>query len=160
MATTTLTRDELVVLAGGLQDMVVSRPWVGYASAVFLELGTLRQQPLRLPSGRTHRRTKKGEATVMIEWSWRVEGPRSIQFGSWSGDQKIENQVAALGGRRVVSIDVTGRIPELVIELTGQRWLHSFMTAEGQPQWVLFLPDRSHVCVQRGLLTRVSKEHV
>ena len=88
----------------------------------------------------------------MIEWSWRVERARSIEAGSWSTDRRIDGAVSRLRGPRVTELAVTGRLPELVVGLSDGRWVHSFMTAEGQPEWALFLPDGSWLTVERGRL--------
>ena len=93
-----------------LNGLSVSHTWRGYGSAIFLELGKLRP-PERGGSN------PRGEAHVMIEWSWRVEGPRSILGGSWSGERKLTNVVAGLKGLRVTSIALEGRLPEISIEL-------------------------------------------
>jgi hypothetical protein len=47
---------------------------------------------------------------------------------------------------------VEGRLPELVIALSGGLWVHAFNTAEGQPQWTVFLPDESWLRVDGGRL--------
>jgi hypothetical protein len=138
--------------AAGIQPLIgltVSRTWRGYGSALFLELGKL---------SRAYRRTghPKGEAGVMIEWSWRVESRAGILFGSWSGKRKMEHGILSLLGRKVEGISLTGRLPEISVRLSGGKWVHSFMTAEGQPEWGLFLPDRSWLCVRRG---RLFQEH-
>jgi hypothetical protein len=88
----------------------------------------------------------------MIEWSWRVESPAGIQFGSWSGKRKMEHGILGLIGHKIEGIALTGRLPEISIRLSGGKWVHSFMTAEGQPEWGLFLPDSSWLCVRRGRL--------
>src|SRR5438876_8451243 len=117
--------------------MRVSHAWRGYGSALFRELGALRPvRPPRHAKGRATPRHPKGEATAMIEWSWRIEGARSLEFGSWSSERRIN-----AGIRRLADITVAGRLPELVLALTGGRWVHSFMTADGQPEWVVFLRD-------------------
>ena len=88
----------------------------------------------------------------MLQWSWRIESARAIRLGSWSGERRITNGVQALAGRRVVDVSVTGRLPELVVSLSDGLWVHSFMTAEGQPEWTVFLPDGSWLHVVRGRL--------
>jgi hypothetical protein len=88
----------------------------------------------------------------MIEWSWRVERARSIEVGSFSSERRIEAGIARLSRARIKAVDIAGRLPELVVELSDGRRIHSFMTAEGQPAWALFLPDRSWVTVERGAL--------
>jgi len=88
----------------------------------------------------------------MIEWSWRLEGRRSINAGSWSSERGITIGVRSLKGRHLIGIAVVGRLPELVLQLSGGLWLHSFMTAEGQPEWAVFLRDGSWVTVEAGRL--------
>jgi len=136
--------DEFRALTATVAGLPVSATWRGYGSAVFLELGELRPEP-----GRRH---PKGEWTVMIEWSWRVEGPRSIHFGSWSTERRITSGVARLAGDRILGMEVEGRLPELAISLASGRTVRSFMTESGQPAWVLFPPDGSWINVERGRL--------
>lgn len=126
----------------------VSTAWRGHGSALFLELGELRAAAPRLDLRRPAR--QQGEAGVMIEWSWRIERPRSIAVGSGSTDARINAGIRRLAGHRVVSVTVEGRLPELAITLSDGRWVRSFMTAEGQPQWTVFLPDGSWLTVERG----------
>jgi hypothetical protein len=47
-------------------------------------------------------------------------------------------------------VGVTGRLPELVLGLSDGRWIHSFMTADGQPAWTVFLPGGGWLTVERG----------
>ena len=149
LARARVSREEFDRLACPLVGMPVSRVWRGYGTAAFLELGAL------TPTG--HRHFEKGEATVMVEWSWRVERPRRVLFGSFSGHRRVTNQLQRLEGAQVSNLCVTGRLPELVVEFVGGLWLHSFMTAEGQPEWTVFLPDGSWLRVRNGGLVRESK---
>jgi hypothetical protein len=90
----------------------------------------------------------------MIQLSWRVERRSSIQFGSWSTDRKINSGLPRLQDRYIEEISAVGRLPEISIRLSGALWLHSFMTAEGQPDWSVFLLDRTWVTVRRGSIVR------
>ena len=90
----------------------------------------------------------------MIQWSWRVEQRNSIQFGSWSTDRKIDLGILRLQDHLIEEISVVGRLPEISIRLSRALWLHSFMTAEGQPDWSVFLPDRTWLTVRRGCIVR------
>jgi len=130
--------------------MPVTRPWRGFGSAVFLELGRLRREPRVVRPGFV----LKGRVTVMVEWSWRVEGPRSVVFGSWSGDRKMNRGIDSLKGTRVRSVTLEGGLPELRIAFDDGRALQSFITVESQPVWVLFLEDGSQVSVRRGVVTQ------
>jgi hypothetical protein len=138
-------------LVAPILGLPISRPWRGYGSALFLELGELHDEPLlpsrRRPEGDT---SQKGQATIMIEWSWRVERARSIAFGSWSTERRMTNGVARLVGHRIEAIDIVGRLPEVLVQLSDGLWLQTFNTSEGQPEWTVFLPDESWVTVIAG----------
>ena len=136
-------------LASQLVGLDVSQSRRGAGSAVLLDLGRLTDVPL-LKGGVG----REGQATVMIDWSWRVEGPRSVRFGSWSGDTKISNGIASLAGSTVTAIAVEGRLPELMVEFDKRLRIRSFTTVEGQPEWTLFLLDGSWLRVARGGVIR------
>ena len=141
----------------GLIGLTVSRTWRGYGSAIFLELGKLCRKRLLNPKGKFKGYSIKGEATIMIEWSWRVEGPRVVRFGSWSGERKITNGVARLEGQKVTAVSIEGKLPEIMIGLSENLWVRSFTTVEGQPRWTLFMPDGSYLYVEAGRLQREKK---
>ena len=156
-----INRERFSELTRPATGLPVSHTWRGFGSAIFLELGTLRH-PAALRATPPARRPPNpcGEFGVMLEWSWRVERRRSIQGGSWSTERRIDAAVASLRGPQVTDLAVTGRLPELVIELSDGRWVHSFMTAEGQPEWTLFLPDGSWLTVERGRIVHdVQNQH-
>lgn len=141
-------------LAQALVGLPVAHSWQGHGSAIFLELGSLsvRESHVSLPGRETRvSRRPKGEVTIMIEWSWRVEGPRSVVFGSFSGERKVSKGLAGLVGRHVESANIVGRLPELCVSMSGGRWLHSFSTVEGQPKWAVLLPDGQSIGVHRGV---------
>lgn len=147
MPNTPITREQFRDLTRPLLGMPVSHAWRGYGSAIFLELSELS------PSGRK-RNNPDGAASLMVQWSWRVESPGAIRFGSWSTEAGITKGVASLVGHTILDIEVVGRLPELVLTLDRRRWLHTFMTAEGQPEWSIRLLDDTWVNVRRGLLQR------
>ena len=86
----------------------------------------------------------------MIQWSWRVERARAVEVGSWSSERRINAGITRLTGSRISDITIDGRLPELVLALTGKRWVHSFMTADGQPEWTVFLRDGTWLTVEDG----------
>lgn len=135
---------EFVELSRSIVGLPITHSWRGAGSALFLELGRLHLVRRGLDP--------MGVATVMIEWSWRVERVRSIEVGSWSTERRMDAGIANLAGPSISEVSVTGRLPELVIALSDGRYVHSFMTADGQPSWVLFLPDGSWLTVERGRL--------
>ena len=126
-----------------LKGLPIGHTWRGYGSAIFLELGEVTHPKDKPPTG---------VATLMIEWSWRVEASRSIAFGSFSSDRKISSGLAALVGRKVENLDLFGRLPEIILQLSDGRRVCSFATAEGQPEWALLLRERGTISVKRGVL--------
>jgi hypothetical protein len=116
-----------------LIGMPVSRIWQGYGSAIFVEFGVLQSRNKR--DGQPG--SPRGEWTLMIEWSWRVEGKRRIWCGSWSDGERWPRAFARLQGRNVGSISLNGRLPEIDLGLDNGLHLVSAMTAEGDPAWGL-----------------------
>ncbi len=153
----TISPSEFDLLVGSLLNLPITRAWRGYGSALFLELGELRPAD---PPRRDGTPRMKGEGTIMIQWSWRVERARSIEVGSWSTDARIDSGIARLGGLQVVALAVDGRLPELIVGLSDGCWLRSFMTAEGQPEWTVFLPDESWLTVERGRIVHDTQNQV
>jgi hypothetical protein len=136
-------------LTRSVVGLPVNGIWRGAGTAIFLELGELSPPP---PKGGQPR----GEASLMIEWTWRVEGKHSVAFGAWSTEGRINRGLENLKGRVVEDVFVTGRLPELYVRLSGERWLHSFMIAEGELLWALKLIDESWLSVEKGKLLRKS----
>jgi len=131
----------------------VSHVWRGYGSAICLEFGEL--APRKNRRGKEDNRI--GEVCLMIEWSWRIENPRSILGGSWSSEGKWQGMFGKILGATVTNVEFFGRIPEFAILLSNGRRVASFSTVEGQPEWALLTrkPALGSLCVKRG---RVSVE--
>jgi len=142
-----ISTDEFQILTRCLLGMPVSEAWPGFGSAVFFEFGKL---------SRNEAERAKGEATAMLEWSWRVEKTKSVMFGSFSGARKIAHGLQSLVGRKILDVAIEGRLPELVIHLAGGLWIHSFTTIEGHPEWTLFLPGNTCLLSRLGRLERKS----
>jgi hypothetical protein len=100
----------------------------------------------------------RGDITVMIEWSWRIEKVRSIIVGSFDSQRQIESKTQVLKGQRVTDIVIACRLPELNMSFSGNNWLHSFATEAGQPQWALLFPDEGSMVVQGGRIYFENKE--
>lgn len=152
-----LSRERFHALTRPLVGVPVSHTWRGAGSAIGLELGAL------TTFTRTMRKLGEvefmhGEVSLMLCWSWRVESPGAIQFGSWSEDPRITRGVASLEGHTILDIQLEGRLPELVLTLDRKRWLHTFMTAEGQPEWSVRMHDNAWIGVNRGHLYRQGPE--
>lgn len=119
---------------------------------MFLDLGQMRRNYAKRIDGEAVFVGKVGRASVMVEWSWRIERPRSILAGSFSEDDWIDTAIAGLPGPRIKEITLEGRLPEIRVQLENGVAVASYMTAEGQPVWTLFLPDGSWINVDRGRL--------
>lgn len=132
-----LSNDGVSVLQtfrGALMGLPLSHLWRGHGSAIFLEFGHLTPRTLR--SGEAG--NPQGEFGLMIEWSWRIESRTAILCGSWSNEQLWEPTFDLLRNRAVVDLSVVGRLPEIVVAMAEDRYVSSFMTAEGDPSWALF----------------------
>jgi hypothetical protein len=150
---TSIDREQFHALTRPLIGLPVSHTWRGAGSAIFLALGEL-TTITHTSSKRGEHTSTTGEVSLMLQWSWRVESPRAIQFGSWSEDPRITRGVASLEGHTILGVELEGRLPELVLTLDRRRWLHTFMTAEGQPRWFIRLHDGAWLSVERGRLIR------
>jgi len=135
----TISLDDFQRLSRPAVGLPISRPWLGYADTLFLELGPLHERRRRRSDG-SMCLSLKGEMTVMIHGGWRVERPRSVDFGMYSSDVKIRNGIDRLCGRSVKSISLVGRLSELLTELEGNLSVQSFACGAGG-DWVLFLPE-------------------
>jgi len=62
--------------------------------------------------------------------------------------------IKLLSNHTIEDITLFGRLPELSIRLSGGKWIQSFMTADGQPDWWVFLTDESWLHVKRGCVFR------
>ena len=129
----------------------ISHVWRGFGSALFLEFGEL-SDIVFCQDGST--RNPTGEISLMIEWSWRIEKPRSILGGSWSSDGKWPGMFKKLLGSTVVDVSISTGLPELILMLSSGLKLKSFMTAEGQPTWTIITrsPNLGTLQVKRGSL--------
>ena len=131
----------------------VSHVWRGYGSALFVELGELTPTRVRRDGSPGN---PEGEMSLMIEWSWRIERPRSILCGSFSEETTWPRAFAKLVGSTVKNVTIFGRLPEVSLAFSNGLHLSSFMTADGQPQWVLFdrrKPTTSWLAVERGVVS-------
>jgi hypothetical protein len=100
--------------AAPLIGMPVAHAWQGHGSAVFLEFGALTARSrLDGTPGQPH-----GEMGLMIEWSWRVEGRRSILWGSWTDQARWSRGLACLAKGTVADVTVFARLPELDLALS------------------------------------------
>lgn len=82
-------------------------------------------------------RNPRGEWTVMIEWSWRVEGKRRVWCGTFSDGERWRRAFSRLEGTTVASVELYARLPEIDLGFSSGLHLLSMMTAEGDPAWKL-----------------------
>ena len=125
-----------------LDDAVVSHAWRGHGSALFLELGQLKE----MPKGNN----PKGEQTIMIDCSWRVEGKSSIIVGSWSENEEIDNVPELVIGKTLEKVGFFGRLPELNIKINNALWLLTFMIEKGDPDWSIKFKNNEWLGVSDG----------
>jgi hypothetical protein len=133
-----------------LKGKVVSHVWRGYGSAIFVEFGVL--TPTFKRDGEPGE--PDGELTLMIEWSWRIERPKSILGGSWSSEQRWPSMFKRLIGSTVSEVETFGTLPEIAVSLSNGLRVVSLMTAEGQPSWAVIArsPALGSLGVKRGKL--------
>ena len=116
----------------------ISRVWLGYAHALFLECGRLKKEgsPIRKKTEWSTR----GQVTFMLDGIWRVEKKRTVDFGMYSSDRMLDNRIENLAGCRISSILTTSRVPELSIELDDGRIVSTF-TACKHSSWSIGFRD-------------------
>ena len=129
-----MTAMEFAAFTAPLIGLPVSHVWRGHGSAIFLEFGKLSPRNRRCGS----QGSPQGAMSLMIEWSWRIEGRRSILCGSWSDDEKWPKAFRLACNATVASATLFGRLPEIELCLSNGVHVLSFMSAEGNPHWVLF----------------------
>ncbi len=113
--------------------MSVAHVWLGHGSALFLELGEIGE--CRRKDG--SQGNPKGAVTVMADFGWRIEGPRSIVCASGESNRRIASAVKSLLGSQIIDACSVGRIPELQLAFSNGRWLQTFTHYAGQPAWAL-----------------------
>jgi hypothetical protein len=124
------------------QGLKISHAHRGAVSPVlFLELGRLHEEVLKLRTHRKPLRLLNGQITCMIESDWRIEKPRSIQSGSGFSDRKVDGMLKTMIGRRIAVANLVGRLPELQIELDDGRIVSTFTNWTNQPRWLVGFND-------------------
>lgn len=152
-AVSPISQAEFHELAQPLIGLPITRPWLGYGSALFLELGKLRKVPPFVGAGgKVFHEKPQGRASVMVEFGWRMERRSSIELSFDSSPRRIQNAVRKLRGKRLASISLLGRIAEVSLELTEGLWIQTFGYIGTKPDWCIFLPDGSWLSVKRGRL--------
>ena len=137
-------------LLQSILGMQISQVWRGHGSAIFLDFGPLSRRKTKKPRPLA----LEGDATLMIEWSWRIEQPRSILCSSWSDERQWNKAFAQILNATVSRVECFGNLSKISISLSNGLRVVSLMTAEGQPSWALILKQlhAKSVDVSRGRL--------
>ena len=109
MSETAEARSAFEAYRTALLGLELTHAWRGYGSTLMLEFGTLAPRARRdgTPGNAT------GEYSAMLEWSWRIESDNSILCGAWCDEGLWDAAIADLKGRKVTSLELFGRLPEL-----------------------------------------------
>jgi hypothetical protein len=129
--------------------MVVSLPWKGFGTAVFFELGQLAEIETEL-GWRQH---KNGEASIGVQWDWRVERGYEVLFGSSNSRPEMEEGILTLQDTTIEKISVAGHVPEIEVLFSNGDCLRSMVMVSGEPEWSITLPDGNLVFPSCGLLS-------
>jgi hypothetical protein len=156
MTKVVISMADFEAFASPLVGLPVSHIWQGYGSAIFLEFGSLTPSRRRRRDGSLG--NPSGEFTLMVEWSWRIEGKRRIWCGSWSDAERWPRAFLRLQDATVIAVSLVGRLPEIDIALSNGLHVVSCMTAEGDPEWGLIKrQDGLSVGVLAGRLVLASE---
>lgn len=146
MTEMTIDKETFNDLVKPLVGMTISRPWRGYGSAIFIELGLLSKRMVR------GRGQKYGEACIDIQWDWRIESDFIVVCGSSNSAPDIESHVGGLLGMSIAVITTIGQPSELSVELSNGLRLKSMAMVTGDPQWAIRLKDGTWLSCVRGSL--------
>lgn len=114
-----------------LIGLPISHLWRGHGSAIFLEFGRLTPR-IRLDGSLGN---PCGEWSMMIEWNWRFERPRSILGGAWSDPRRWPGFFRAVLDSSVTDLQAVGTLPEIELSLSNGMRVCTFMNDAGQPAW-------------------------
>ena len=137
---------EFESLTAPLIGTTIGHAWKGYGSAIFLELGELREADR---SGRP-----KGESTIAIERDWRIEQASTILFGSSNSGPQIQKRIGELEGATIESLEAFGQVPELQIGLSTGHRVRTAAMVTGDPEWSIALGDGDWLYVESGHLKK------
>jgi hypothetical protein len=146
LATELIAIEAFRTVTASIRGLPVSRPWKGYGSAIFLELGQMTNDPL----GRE--RHDRGEVSIKAEWDWRVEAKGCVLYGSSNSRPKIANGIAGLQDKTITDLIVEGEVPELVVTFDNGQVLRTMAMVGGDPQWSVGLHSGAHLYARRGSL--------
>ena len=153
--TRTLSYAEAESHVAKLRGLVVSLTWLGYAAALFLELGELRPSETSGPL----QDALRGEATIMLDTEWR-HGIGGVELTDRNDDaSEVEQHLQGLAHCVVEAITIYRHDFSLEIEITGGRWIRSpGCRWDKSPSWTILLGDGRWItvddralCIGRGV---------
>jgi hypothetical protein len=121
-----------------LLNLEMRQPRPGVANTLLADFGSL--SPVRYV---TPKPRKRGQASILIEPSWRIETRKKILVGSDSDEPRVKRILKQLENARITEVRVEGDLPELVLEFEDKWILRSFGAMETRPHWALFFRDES-----------------
>lgn len=142
-----LSQGNEVLFSAFTRDMIgmrASHLWQGYGSAIFIEFGELTRPTRRRRDGSLLE--PRGEFNVMLEFGWRIEGRKSIICGDGSEEEKFARGFSVLREQKLVSIALSGRLPELELDFDNGARCATFIAYQGHPRWAIF--DRRSGAIQ------------
>ena len=92
----------------------------------------------------------------MFDCRWRLEAKSSIIVGSLNGYRAIDNHIKKLIGKSVKNISFVGRIPEMLVQLNGNRWVQSFTSYKAE-DWGIIFHDKGSIGRKRGRVVYVNR---
>jgi len=128
-----------------LIGLPISRPWLGYGSALFLELGDLS------PPNHGGQVSEKGDYAIFINWDWRVESTSQVLFGSSNDRKEINAGLAGLKDSKIISLEINGPIAEISLNLSNGSTLKSMVMHSGNPQWNIRVGDKTWIWWTKGV---------
>ncbi|GAB2899669.1 hypothetical protein ACCI51_18205 [Microbulbifer echini] len=134
--------EEFETIKDQLAGLELSYAWRGHGSAIFLEFGKLDHN--------TGKNNPIGEFSLMLDCEWRIENSNQILCGSYRSHDEIEKEIHGLVGDQLVNLEFMGNLPEISIALASQKYVVSFTSDVGDPEWGLRLPSGSWLCSKGG----------
>lgn len=143
--------DDFPELVEPLIDLPISRPWKGYGSAIFFELGKL--TPQLTSYGKRRKAYFKGQAGISIYWDWRVGNGTRVIFGSSDSGPEIADGMKELQNLTISNITLDKELLEITVRFSNGNFLKSMTMTKGYPQWSIRLSDEKYLGVKNGQLS-------
>lgn len=146
MTRITLTLSEANDKIQALVGLPVSLPWMGYGTAIFLELGELK------PLTRPRQRHQNGDASICLYSDWRVEEGAKICFGSSNSKPVMSDGIEQLQNVFIEKFVIHGQVPELQIQFSNGQQLITAGMIEGDSDWQIRMSDSTWISCRNGVV--------